>query len=148
MLSRVSDTRIALGLPHYSRWSGLEAAPSVVGVRESDSFVERQEWLDRLGVVLREARKAAGYTQARAAIWMSVDESAFTRWEDGRNALSAYDLARLVYLYGFDPDLAVNPPRSKAEIRRRLGPVADAVRRAGKRGLLRPLSPEGEGELE
>lgn len=119
--------------------------PAVRRVRlvpESDSFVDRDEYLARLGVVLQLARKSARYTQADMATWMGVDESAFTRWEAGRNALSAYDLARLVFRYGFDPDLALNPPSSKVEIRRRLGPVADAARRAVRRGLSQPDADE------
>lgn len=111
---------------------------------ETDTFVEREEYLARLGVVLRMARNAAGFTQAEAAKAMRVDTSAFTRWEDGRNALSAYDLARLIHLYAFDPDLAVDPPTSKVEVKKRLGAVSAAARRGVKRGLLRPLPPVGD----
>lgn len=108
-------------------------------VPDSDRFVDRDEYLARLGVVLQLARKEAGYTQEEMATWMQVDPSAFTRWEAGRNALSAFDLARLVSRYGFDPDLALNPPSSKIEIRSRLGKVAAAARRATKRGLVKSI---------
>jgi transcriptional regulator with XRE-family HTH domain len=91
----------------------------------------------RLGVVLEMARKAAGYTQEQAALEMGVNPAAFTRWEAGKNGVSAYDLARLIRLFGFDADLALNPPASKLEIRRRLGRVAAAVRRGSRRGQTR-----------
>lgn len=114
-------------------------------MQESDTFADRDEYLARLGVVLQLARKAARYTQEEMATWMGVDPSAFTRWEAGRNALSAYDLARLVHRYGCDPDLALNPPASKIEVKQRLGPVADAAREATRLGLVEPLD-EDDGE--
>lgn len=119
--------------------------PTLADVPESDIFLGREEYLSRLGVVLQLARKAARYTQEDMASWMGMNPTSFTRWEDGRNAISAYDLARLVHRYGFDPDLAFNPPSSKVEIRRRLGPVGDAARRAVRRGQLHPL-PDGGSE--
>lgn len=75
---------------------------------------------------------------------MGVDPSAFTRWEAGRNSISAYDLANLCRMFGddFDADLVINPPASKIEIKRRLGPVAEAAKRATRRALLRPLPDE------
>lgn len=87
------------------------------------------------------ARKAAGITQVQAAKVMGVDPSAFTRWEAGRNSISAYDLATLCRMFGddFDGDLVINPPASRVEIKRRLGSVAAAAKRATRRGLLRPL---------
>lgn len=112
-------------------------------------FLSREEYLSRLGQVLQLARKAAGQTQEDTAAWMGMNTASSTRWEDGRNAIGAYDLARLVFRYDFDPDLAVNPPASKVEIRKRLGPVADAARRSVRRGQLRALpdeQPEGGGE--
>lgn len=117
---------------------------SVGPVQETGRFVDRDEYLSRLGVVLQMARKAAKLTQEEMATRLEVDPSAFTRWEAGRNALSAYDLARLVFNYGFDPDLALNPPTSKVEIRKRLEPVADAARAAVRRGVLKPIGDEPE----
>lgn len=144
MLSRVSVSRIDEGSPQRSGWFGERVIRSVAAVPDSDKFVDRDEYLARLGVVLQLARKAAGYTQEEMGDWMQVDPSAFTRWEAGRNALSAYDLARLIHRYGFDADLAFNPPTSKVEIRRRLGPVAAAARAGVRAGLLRPLPPIGD----
>jgi transcriptional regulator with XRE-family HTH domain len=91
------------------------------------------------------ARKAAGYSQVRAAEILKLNPATFTRWESGENGISAYDLMRLVRLYDFDPDLAYDPPASRVEIRRRLGPVAAASREAVRRASLRPLSADERG---
>jgi transcriptional regulator with XRE-family HTH domain len=113
---------------------------------ESDTTDDREAYLTRLGMVLQVARKRAGLHQTAVADQLGMSAAAIGRWESGANKISTYDLVRLIRLYEFDPDLAVNPPASKAAIRRRLGPVSAAARRATKRGLLRPLPPAGEGE--
>lgn len=109
---------------------------------------DREEYLVRLGRVLQQARKAAKLRQADAAKEMGMSQAAFTRWEQGQNKISAYDLARLVRLYDFDPDLAINPPASMVEIRRRLGIVPRAAQAAVRRALLRPLPPVDGDEHE
>lgn len=109
---------------------------------------DREAYLTRLGMVLQVARKWAGFSQEVVAEKLGMSAAAIGRWEAGANKISTYDLVRLVRMYGFDPDLAVNPPASKAAIRRRLGPVSASARRATKRGLLRPLPPVNEGEPE
>jgi transcriptional regulator with XRE-family HTH domain len=115
---------------------------------DSDVPTDREEYLSRLGVVLALARRSAGYSQEQAAIAMGMSTAAFTRWESGANGISAYDLTRLIRLYGMDPDLAVNPPASRVEIKRRLGPVASAAQRAVRRAQLRALPDEAEGGPE
>jgi len=115
-------------------------------VPESDVNDDRDAFLLRLGLVLQLARKHAGLTQDEAAVQLSMSSAAIGRWEAGANKISGYDLVRLIRLYDFDPDLAVNPPGSRPAIRRRLGPVSIAARRAVRRGLLRPLPPAGGGE--
>lgn len=111
---------------------------------ETDTDADRAEYLSRLGVVLQLARKHAKLGQEFVAARMGMSAAAISRWEAGRNAISAYDLTRLIRLYDFDPDLAVNPPASKVEIRRRLGPVAAGILRASRRGQLRPIADERE----
>lgn len=112
--------------------------------------LDREEYHARLGVVLQMARKAVKVKQADAARRLGMNPVSFTRWEAGTNGIGAYELARLVRMYGLeiDADLVLNPPASKVEIRRRLEPIAAAAQRALRRGLLRPLDddPEGEGE--
>lgn len=96
------------------------------------------------------ARKAARVTQVVAAKTIKMTPVSFTRWESGATGISAYELARLVQLYGLDVDLALvmDPPASKVEIRRRLEPIARAAQAAVRRGLQHPLDegPEGDDE--
>lgn len=108
---------------------------------------DREDYLTRLGVVLREARKAADLTQEVVADKLDVSTAAIGRWENGANAMKAYDLVRLVRLYGCDPDLVVKPPTSVLRIRRRLGPVSDHARLATLRALDNQ-SLGGDGEHE
>lgn len=131
-------------------WSRPARLHSLAGVQEPDT--DREEFHARLGVVLELARKAAGVKQTDAAATLGMNPVSFTRWESGATGISAYDLARLVRLYGLeiDADLVLNPPASKVEIRRRLEPIAQAAQRAVRRGLLRPLDedPGAGGEPE
>lgn len=129
-------------LPQSLRWENLRVVHIVADVQESDTTDDLEEYSARLGVVLQLARRSARFSQVEAAPLMGMSTASFTRWEQGQSKISAYDLARLVRLYQFDPDLAINPPASKVEIRRRLGPVADAARGAVRRGLLQPLPPD------
>lgn len=108
---------------------------------DSDENDALEEYSKRLGVVLQMARKAARITQKVAAKSMGMSPAAFGRWEAGKHKISAFDLHRLIGLYGFDPDLAVRPPASKVVIRRRLGPVADAARQAAQDALAEDLGP-------
>lgn len=113
-------------------------------VPDSGGELPRDEYLARLGVVLREARKAADYTQIEMAEWIGVNAGTFTRWEDGRNGISAYDLARLINRYGIDPDLALNPPASLVEVRRRLSEMAERAADAVRKGLTQPHETDAE----
>jgi hypothetical protein len=147
MLSRVRDyelparLRLIVPLDQPGRRNSLADMP------DSDPPQDMEEYLSRLGVVLQIARKEwADISQVDAAKAMGMSAAAFTRWEQGRNKISAYDLARLVRLYDFDPDLAINPPSSKVEIRRRLGIVGGAARGAVRRALQRPLEPPAGDE--
>ena len=110
-------------------------------MQEPLSDLAKEEYSARLGVVLQMARKAAKIKQVDAAARMGVSPVSFTRWESGGTGISAFDLARLVRIYGLDYDaaLVLDPPASKVEIRRRLGPIAEAAQRAARRGVLRPL---------
>ena len=123
---------------------------SLADVQETLSDLAREEYAARLGVVLQMARKAARIKQVDAAAQMGMAPVSFTRWESGETGISAFDLARLVRLYGldFDAALVLDPPASKVEIRRRLGPVAEAAQRATRRALLHPLddAPGSDGE--
>lgn len=107
--------------------------------------LDREEYAARLGVVLQLARKNARLSQIQAGGRLGgVTPVSFTRWEAGTTGISAYDLARLVQLYGLDvdADLVLSPPASKVEIRRRLSEIAQAAQRATRRALLRPLDEE------
>lgn len=130
-----------------SRWSLPRAVRSLADVQATDIADDREVYLERLGVVLQEARRASGMKQAEAAAALEMNAATLGRWEHGANKISAYDLVRLVRLYDFDPDLAVNPPSSRIVIRRRLTLVAAAARRAAIRALENPL-PEDAGEPE
>lgn len=145
MLSSTQESDMARRVPHDSPWSGLHIVRSLTDMHESNADGDRDEYLSRLGVVLQLARKHAKLSQEAAATKMGLSPATFTRWEAGDTAISAYDLVRLVRLYELDPDLAFNPPASRVEIRRRLGPVSAAARRAVRRAQLRPL-PLDEGE--
>lgn len=122
-------------------WSRRERLRNLADVQEPLSDLARDEYLARLGVVLQLARKAAKIKQVDAAGRMGMTAVSFTRWESGSTGISAYDLARLVRMYGLDYDaaLVLDPPTSKVEIRRRLAPIAEAAQRAARRALLRPL---------
>lgn len=111
---------------------------------DSDVRDDLAEYGYRLGVVLALARKAVTpkLRQEDAAARLGMAPDTISRWENGENKISAYDLSRLVRLYGFDPDLALNPPASKVEVKRRLGPVADAARQAVRQGLTKPTADE------
>lgn len=149
MLSTRQITRTrAVALQRWP-WSGPVGLHSLTGVQEAD--VDREEYHARLGVVLQMARKAAKVKQADAATHLGMNPVSFTRWEAGTTGIGAYELARLVKLYGLeiDAELVLNPPTSKVEIRRRLEPIAAAAQRALRRGLLRPLEDLGDdGEPE
>lgn len=112
--------------------------------------LDREEYHARLGVVLQMARKAARVKQTDAAKVLGMNPVSFTRWEAGTVGIGAYELARLVAMYGLevDADLVLNPPTSKVEIRRRLEPIAAAAQRAIRRGLLRPLDDDLEADDE
>lgn len=146
MLSTTPTLDDQATLPHKLRLSTRGVVHIVAEMMESDAGDDLDEFLARLGVVLQLARKHARFTQETAAQRMGMSKAAFTRWEQGQHKISAYDLARLVRLYDFDPDLALNPPASKVEIRRRLGAVAASALAASRRGLLRPLPPAGADE--
>lgn len=133
-------------LPHIVPLAAPAPVRTVADMPDSDIDDDREEYLVRLGRVLQQARKARRMTQLEAARRMRLSTATFTRWESGDNKISAYDLARLVRLYEFDADLAINPPASVIEVRRRLGIVPRAAQAAVRRALLRPLPPEGEGE--
>jgi transcriptional regulator with XRE-family HTH domain len=128
-------------------WSARARLHSLADVQEPSIDLDREEYMARLGVVLQLARKAARIAQTKAAERLGMTPVSFTRWESGTTGISAYDLARLVRLYGLeiDADLVLNPPASKVEIRRRLAPIAAAAQRAMRRGLLRPLDDEDPG---
>lgn len=119
---------------------------SLTDMPDSNTDDDRAEYLTRLGTVLKEARKVAGMSQEVAAAHVGMSTGTFTRWEAGENGISAYDLRRLILLYDFDPDLAVNPPASKVAIRRRLGPLADRARRAIHPDLPPPPADDDEPE--
>lgn len=127
-------------------WSPRARLHSLADVQEPLTDLAREEYAARLGVVLQMARKAAKVKQADAAKRMGMAPVSFTRWEAGATGMSAYDLARLVQMYGlaFDAALVLDPPTSKVEIRRRLEPIAQAALRAARHGVLRPLD-EGPG---
>lgn len=127
-------------------WKRPHALRSLAAVPESDDNDDRDAFLLRLGLVLQLARKQIGMKQEEAADALGMSAAAIGRWEAGANKISAYDLVRLIRLYGFDPDLAVNPPASRPAIRRRLGPIAAAARRAVGRAVLRPLPLESDDE--
>lgn len=132
-------------------WSPRARLHNLADVQESDIGFDREEYAARLGVVLQLARKARGLSQVQAGAQLGgVTPVSFTRWESGTTGLSAYDLARLVHLYGLDvdADLVLKPPASKIEIKRRLSAVAQSAQRATRRAILRPLPPEGGAELE
>jgi transcriptional regulator with XRE-family HTH domain len=145
MLSSVQRTRTAPGLRQILPWSPVRALRNVADVQETDNH-DREEYLFRLGLVLQVTRKRAGLTQEQAGDQLGMSAATLGRWEAGQNAISGYDLIRLVRLYDFDADLIVNPPKSKPAIRRRLGVLADRAQDAARRGLLRPLEDDGEPE--
>lgn len=130
-------------------WSLPARLHSLADVQEPISDLDREEFQARLGVVLQLARKAAKVKQADAAKRLGMAPVSFTRWEAGETGIGAYELARLVHLYrlDLDADLVFNPPTSKVEIKRRLEPIAQAAQAAVRRGLLKPLEddPEGDG---
>jgi transcriptional regulator with XRE-family HTH domain len=130
---------------HYLPLVSPQLVRSLADVGDSDTNDDRDAFLARLGLVLSMARKHAGLKQEEAAARLGMSPAAIGRWEAGANKISGYDLVRLIRLYDFDPDLAVNPPASRPAIRRRLGPIPDAARRAVHRGLLRPLPPVDGG---
>lgn len=131
-------------------WFPRAGLHNLADVQEPLSDLAREEYASRLGVVLQLARKAAGIKQTDAAARMGISAVSFTRWESGSTGISAYDLARLVRLYGLNVDaaLVLNPPASKVEIRRRLEPIAQGAQRAIRRGLARSIDEEQPGDGE
>jgi ribosome-binding protein aMBF1 (putative translation factor) len=86
MLSRVWNQDTKDGRRQESAWSGRARVPRLTVV--SDSVTpddDREEYLARLGLVLRLGRKAAGLRQEEAAARLGVNSRAFTRWEAGDN---------------------------------------------------------------
>lgn len=147
MLSRVLDHDDTAERPQVVAWSPARALRNVADMQESGTDDDRDEYLSQLGMVLQLARKAAGFSQIQAAERLQMSAAAIGRWEAGANKISGYDLVRLIRLYDFDPDLAVNPPTSRVVIRRRLQPVAKAALRAARQGVIVQL-PQVEGEPE
>ncbi len=116
-------------------------------MQESGIGLDREEFAARLGVVLQLARKKRKLSQVQVGTQLGgVTPVTFTRWESGATGISAYDLARLVQVYGLDvdADLVLKPPASKVEIRRRLSAVAQAAQRATRRAILRPMPPSDD----
>lgn len=105
-----------------SEWSRPFVVRSLTDVQEIDIDDDRDVFLERLGMVLNEARKWASFKQDEAAQRLNMNAATLGRWEHGANKISAYDLVRLVRLYKFDARLAVSPPATRGAIRRALGP--------------------------
>lgn len=137
-MSSLKLADIAGVLPQEWRWSAAAVRPSLAVMSDSD----REEYLARLGLVLGLARRARRLTQEDAAEALGVSPASLSRWEKGQTGLSAWDLSRLVRLYGlgFDSELVLNPPASIVEIRRRVSRLAEAAGEAAAEARRRALA--------
>jgi len=77
--------------------------------------------------LLREARTAAGLSQAELAERAGVTQSVISVYEAGRRQPSVPTLARLIAATGYELDLSVGKPRR--DVQRLTGPVGRRLRR-------------------
>lgn len=105
-------------------WSGVLAPPSVSAVPTVRN--EDRLFALRLANVLRELRRAAGWTQEQAAERIGTSVSSLSRWETGKFSPKGYDLGRAFRAYEpygarqewfFDPPEVVvrNPIRDQLD---------------------------------
>lgn len=94
--------------------------------------------LEELGVRLRRAREAAGYTQEEAARALVLDATAVAKMERGRRGVGALEIKRLASLYGTSIEDLLEDPLAEGEVplniamratTETLGPKASAMKR-------------------
>ena len=111
------------------RWSGTVPGPTVLSVPKTDP--DRIAFRRRLGHTLVRLREFAGMTQEDVAGELGIDADSLSRWENAKNELRVWDLARLAKLYGAQADWLLDPTDSITELDLRLRQRADAGLQTG-----------------
>lgn len=113
-------------------WPAHGASGSVAAVPKIRA--EDRQFALRLGNVLQQLRATAGWTQAKAAEELRLNEGTLGRWERGDYAPKGYDLGRLFRGYQrfgaqwewfFDPPevVEINPVKAKLDELAELGTI-------------------------
>lgn len=115
-------------------WTGSDAASSVGRMAEDD-------YLRRLGAVVRAARRARGWGQEELAERLGRDKNSISRWERGATSLSAYNLVQLWEALEIPAAWLLEPTDSISELDRRVEELrrvaAEGARAAEEEALAR-----------
>lgn len=120
---RVTDAELA--------WTGSADGFSVAPVPED-------EYLRRLGAVIRETRKLRRMSQDELGAKVGRDNNTISRWERGATSLSAYDLSQLWVALEIPAEWLLEPTDSISEMGRRIAQLRRAAAEAAR-------DDEGEG---
>lgn len=102
--TRLVDARLS--------WTDRDAGLSV-------PFVAEDDYLRRLGAVIRAARKVRRINQETLGERVGRDVNTISRWERGATSLSAYDLARLWEALDVPAEWFLSPTDSISELEQR-----------------------------
>lgn len=69
------------------------------------NYMDTNESIIRLGNELQNEREKAGITLREMAVKLDVDNSTISKWETGKNKISAVDLLRYLKVLDIKPDL-------------------------------------------
>jgi transcriptional regulator with XRE-family HTH domain len=106
-------------------WTDSDGASSV-------PFVPEDDYLRRLGAVIRAARKARGWGQEELADRVGRDKNSISRWERGATSLSAYNLVQLWEALEIPADWLIEPTDSLSELDRRVAQLRRAAEEAAR----------------
>jgi len=132
LFAHVSTQVAAAGLA----WTDSDGASSVLRVPEDD-------YLRRLGAVVREARKLRGWSQEDLGERVNRDKNSISRWERGATSLSAYDLVQLWQALEVPADWLLDPTDSISEIDRRIAHLRRAAAEAARADEVDASGPPG-----
>jgi transcriptional regulator with XRE-family HTH domain len=114
---RLSDAGLA--------WTDSDAASSV-------AFVPEDDYLRRLGAVIKSVRKMRDWSQEELGEKVGRDKNSISRWERGATSLAAYDLVQLWAALEIPAEWLLEPTDSISELDRRVAQLRRAAEEAAR----------------